>query len=353
MGEFDAKAPVRRRASRRSGKGPTVADVAREAGVSPMTVSRVVNKEANVVDATREKVEAAIARIGYVPNAAARALAGAHQCRIALVHDNPSAAWLSALLVGCLAQASQSNAQLLVENCDDPQDPERLASRFAAARIDGVILPPPLGDDQRLLEALGKAGIPFAQVASGNPSPSADNAGIDEREAARTMTRYLLDKGHRRIGFIRGNAKHTAAELRQAGYEAALEQAGIACDPALIADGDFSYRSSLDAADRLLGLDAPPTAIFASNDDMAAAAVAVAHRRGLDVPGDVAVCGFDDTAIATMIWPQLTTVRQPVDAMARTATRMVIDAVRAERAQRAHTARHEVLDFELIERESA
>ena len=346
-------APVRRRASRRAGKGPTIADVAREAGVSPMTVSRVVNKEGNVVEATREKVEAAIARIGYVPNPAARALAGARQCRIALVHDNPSAAWLSALLVGCLAQASESHAQLLVENCDDPQDVARLVSRFAAARIDGVILPPPLGDDQRLLAALRKVRMPFAQVASGDPSPAADNAGIGERKAAQAMTRYLIDKGHRRIGFVRGNAKHSAAGLRQAGYEDALAEAGIAPDPALVADGDFSYRYALDAAEHLLDLAEPPTAIFASNDDMAAAVIAVAHRRGLDVPRDLAVCGFDDTAIATMIWPQLTTVRQPVDRMARIATQMVIDAVRAERAGQPHKPRHEVLDFALVERESA
>ncbi len=180
---MDDNLPVKaapKRGMRRSGKGPTVTDVAREAGVSPMTVSRVVNKDANVVAATRAKVEAAIARIGYVPNQAARALAGARQCRIALLHDNPSATWLSELLVGCLAQTSESDAQLLVEQSVRLASPEQWAAHLVSHRIDGVILPAPLCDDAELLAALAQAGLAMVQVASGKPSPIADSVAIDD-----------------------------------------------------------------------------------------------------------------------------------------------------------------------------
>lgn len=343
---------TRRRGTRRSGKGPTVTDVAREAGVSPMTVSRVVNKEANVVPATRARVEAAIARIGYVPNQAARALAGARQCRIALLHDNPSATWLSELLVGCLAQASESDAQLLVERSDRPGSPAQLAAHLVSHRVDGVILPPPLCDDAGLLAALAQAGLAMVQVATGRPAAIADAVAIDDHAAARDMTRSMIALGHRRIGFIAGNPNQTASELRQAGYVSALAEAGIACDPALIVAGDFSYRSGLTAANALLELPDRPTAIFASNDDMAAAVVAMAHRRRLDVPGDLSVCGFDDTALSTTIWPELTTVHQPIGEMARAATRLVIEAVHALHEAAPRAVRHVCLPSGIVTRHS-
>ena len=136
-------------------RGPTVADVARHAGVSPMTVSRVINREPNVLPATRAKVDEAIAALGYVPNAAARSLAAGQQCRIALLHANPSAAYLSEVLMGSLAQASQIDAQLIVEHCELDEDPQALVRRLAGHRVDAVLLPPPLCDDAALVAALG------------------------------------------------------------------------------------------------------------------------------------------------------------------------------------------------------
>lgn len=344
-----AKLPRRRR---RTQSAPTAADVARAAGVSLMTVSRVINGEANVVEATREKVLDAVRLLGYVPNSAARSLAGGRQCRIALLHSNPSAAYLSEFLVGTLEEASATDAQLIVERCDGTESADALVARLKAHRIDAVLLPPPLCDDRALCDALRTRAMPMVQIATGRPVDFAHAVTIDDEEAARVMTRHLIARGHRRIGFISGNANQTASRLRRQGYQRALEEAGLPVDPELLAEGDFTYRSGLVAAEALLALSARPSAIFASNDDMAAAASAVAHRHGLDVPRDVSIVGYDDTPIATTVWPELTTIRQPIQEMARLGTRLLIEAVLHGRAGEAFAVRHERLDFELVARAS-
>jgi len=343
---------IRTRRSRSGSSGPTVDDVARAAGVSAMTVSRVVNLEPNVRPATKAKVQAAIDALGYVPNSAARNLAGGQQCRLALLYSNPSAAYLSEFLMGCLAQAALIDAQLIVEFCDPAQPVQAMVQRLRGHRADGVLLPPPLCDDEALLAALRAAGLPVAQIATGRPLATALAVTIDDKAAAHAMTAHLIALGHRRIGFIAGDIRQSASLLRRAGYEAALAEAGLIVDPALITQGDYSYRSGLAAAEILLAVYPRPTAIFASNDDMAAAALAVAHRHHLDVPGDIAICGFDDTAMATTIWPELTTIRQPIAEMARRATANLTEAVRALAAGRKLPLRHDQLDYTLISRDS-
>lgn len=330
-----------------------MADVARVAGVSPMTVSRVINREANVLPATRAKVERAVSALGYVPNAAARSLAGGRQARIVLLYGNPSAAYLSEFLVGSLGGADEEGAQLVIERWHPEEAVDALARRLAGQRVDAVLLPPPLCEDPALLAALAGAGIPFALVAAGTPAADAPAVIISDEAAAHAMTRHLIGLGHRRIGFIAGDANQSASGLRRAGYLRALAESGIAEDGALIREGDFTYRSGLAAAEALLALDPRPTAIFASNDDMAAAAVAVAHRRHLDVPRDISVAGFDDTAMATTIWPELTTIRQPVAEMARGAIRLLTDSIHARRDGGTAPPRHERLDFALVVRGSA
>ena len=341
----------RPRKARPGGSGPTIADVARRAGVSPMTVSRVVNREGNVLAGTTLKVEEAIKALGYVPNVAARSLAGGKQCRIALLHSNPSAAYLSEFLMGSLAQASSDNAQIVVEYCDDADTVETLAGRLKSHRVDAVLLPPPLCDNNGLIAKIHDLGLPMAQIATGRPSPDAYAVIIDDKAAAKAMTEHLISLGHSRIGFIAGNENQTASALRKAGFEAALQEAGIALDRTLIRPGDFSYRSGLAAAEELLASDNPPTAVFASNDDMAAAAVAVAHRHRLEVPEDISVCGYDDTAMATTIWPELTTVRQPVADMAKVATALLVEDVKGSSAS-SDGERHRMLDYEIVRRNS-
>jgi LacI family transcriptional regulator len=168
------------------------------------------------------------------------------------------------------------------------------------------------------------------------------------------MTRHLGALGHVRIGFITGNPNQTASAERLDGYRAALADMRLPDDPALVTEGLFTYRSGLDAADRLLDLDDAPSAIFASNDDMAAATVAIAHRRGLDVPSDLTVCGFDDTALATTIWPELTTIRQPVVEMSRMAVELLVHAIRLSKAGRLGDIGepHVLADYTLIRRQS-
>jgi len=337
---------------RRPKGAATIHDVARHAGVSSMTVSRVINGEKSVRPVTREKVDAAIRELNFLPNPAARTLAGGSVVRIGLLCSIPNAAYLSEFLVGALERCGQVNAQLIVKRYMPGEDLQAAAEMLIGARLDGAILPPPVGDAEALVAQLRAANITLIATGSMRPSNSLASVGIDDFAAAEAMTRHLITLGHRRIGFITGRVEHASSSLRLEGYRKAMTDAGLRVDDAMIADGTFTYHSGLDAAERLLAIDPQPTAIFASNDDMAAAAVAVAHRRGLDVPADLSVCGFDDTPLATTIWPELTTIRQPVSAMSEEAVTMLTDLIRDQREGRDQEPPHRLLDFELIRRQS-
>lgn len=343
---------MNRPTSRRQRTNATITDVAQMAGVSPMTVSRVLNGEGNVRPTTRDVVNAAIAALNYSPNPAARSLAGAAPVRIGLLYSNPSAAYLSEFLVGSLDYASRANIQIVVEKCDGLGQAEEAAKRLLDSGIEGIVLPPPLCDSLPLLEVLRQAKGLAVTVASGHPAPGFSAVSIDDHRAAFEMTRHIAALGHQRIGFIIGNPDQTASERRLAGYRDALEAVGLAYDPALVAQGLFTYRSGLDVAEQLLDVPNPPSAIFASNDDMAAATVAVAHRHGLDVPNDLTVCGFDDTALATTIWPELTTIHQPITDMSLAAVELLVKEIRSRRAGHSDPAQHRELDFQLVRRQS-
>ena len=317
-----------------------------------MTVSRVINGEKNVRDETRARVNTAIAALGYAPNAAARSLASARAISVGLLYSNPSAAYLSEFLLGSLDQCSRSGFQLVVQKCDAEEGELRAVDRLIAAGVDGVILPPPLCDSRVIVDGLAVAGVPTVVVATGEPSGSTSAIRIDDFHAAEAMTRHIIERGHRRIGFIRGHPNQTASARRYEGYVAALAANAIAVDPDLVTQGFFTYHSGRDAAERLLSLPDMPTAIFASNDDMAAATIAVAHRRGLDVPRDLTVCGFDDTALATTVWPELTTIRQPVAEMSRNAVLLLAEAIRRKDAGQVAKAVDEVMPYHLVLRQS-
>lgn len=317
-----------------------------------MTVSRVMNHRDKVTPKTRERVEAAIRELNYTPNPAASSLARSDLIRVALLYGNPSAAFLGELLVGGLEQCRRSNVQLVVEQCATEAEAESVTRRLIANGIDGIILPPPYCDTSKVLGMLVRARVPAVAVATDRPSDSVSTISIDDFHAAREMTRHLVALGHRRIGFIVGHPKHHASEHRRRGYVAALLEAGIEPDPHLVVQGLFTYRSGLDAAEQLFELGHAPSAIFASNDDMAAATVAVAHRHGLDVPADLTVCGFDDTALATTIDPELTTIRQPITEMASTAVRQLTDEILRRRAGEPESRQHTMIEFTLIRRQS-
>lgn len=311
-----------------------------------------MNGEANVREKTREIVNAAIADLGYAPNEAARNLAGARQIHIALLYSNPSAAYLSEFLVGGLEQARRCKVQVVVEKCNGRQEAEEAVGRLISDRIDGVLLPPPLADSAQVLDMLDASNTPAVVVTSSALRDNVSAVSIDDYSAALTMTRHIISLGHQRIGFIIGHPNQPASERRLAGYCDAMHEAGLEVPDELKVQGLFTYLSGLDAAEQLLNLEVMPTAIFASNDDMAAATVAIAHRRGLDVPGDLTVCGFDDTTLAVSIWPQLTTIHQPIVDLSGAAADLLVQKIRAQQAGKKQKSRHLMLDFTLIRRQS-
>jgi LacI family transcriptional regulator len=327
-------------------------EVAKHVGVSPMTVSRVLSGDANVKAEMRRRVESAIKEMGYSPNVAARNLARASTVHIGLLYSNPSAAYLNELLVGVLEQSSHAGCQVVLEKCG-ARNERKVIEKLLRDGVDGIILPPPLSDSKIALEALRSARIPFISVATGRADGEGLSVRINDFEAAAAMTRHLLALGHRDIGFIIGAPNQTASAQRHAGFVAALREAGLEPRPEWVKQGSFSYRSGLLAAEELFAAPERPSAIFASNDDMAAAAIAVAHRLQLDVPKDLTIVGFDDTPLATTIWPALTTVRQPVAAMARKAIDLLLEEIRLRGLGRSLEPLQHLLNFSLVVRESS
>jgi LacI family transcriptional regulator len=341
------------RTVRRKGNAVTIHEVAKHAGVSPMTVSRVMNGNANVRAETRDIVMRAVRELNYTPNPAARSLAAAQGTRIAMIYSNPSSAYLSELLVGALAGASRAAAQLVLDTWDNVSaSAERAAARKLAQSVAGVILPPPLCESKAIMSELAAADIPVIAIASARFQNEISCVRIDDFRAAQEMTAHLIGFGHTRIGFIKGNPNQTASGRRFDGYQAALQEAGLTVDPGLVQQGYFTYRSGLEATEKLLTRKRPPTAIFASNDDMAAAAVSVAHRRGLDVPRDLSVVGFDDTPTATVVWPELTTIRQPIAAMAESSVDLLLRNIRRSRENESRIIVDHVVPHLLVKRDS-
>jgi len=314
-----------------------------------MTVSRVINGRSGVAPQTRIVVEEAIRTLGYTPNVAARSLVTSGELRIGVIYSNPSAAFMSDFLTGVFEEASIRGARLILLKGEDGRPPEESAvDDLIAAGISGVILTPPLGESPALLQVLRGAGLPMAAVGA-HAVNDAICVRIDDRGAAYEMAKRLMDMGHRRLGFIVGNPDQTASLERLAGFYAAVrERDDVRTN---IAQGDFSFASGLAAGEQLLETTPPPTAIFASNDDMAAAVVSVAHRRQIEVPGELTVVGFDDATAAVMLWPPLTTVHQPVRRLAAEALSLLVAEIAA--ASPSGTFSDHVLPYEIVERQSA
>ncbi len=340
------------KSARRGSNFVTIHEVARHAGVSPMTVSRVVNGGINVREETRVRVSESIKELNYSPNLAARSLASARALRLGMLYNAGSAPYLSEFLVGSLEQAGISGCQLGINRCDGAQSEREAVERFVETGIDGVILPPPLCDSDAALNAIAEAGIPTVVVATQTSERGHSAVGIDDFQASFAMMRSLVALGHSKIAFIMGDPCRKASDERYKGYLAGMEEAGIRPDPSRVVQGDFTYRSGFDAAEKLLGTNCRPTAIFASNDDMAVATVVVAHRLGLSVPRDLTIAGFDDTPLGTSVWPGLTTVRQPLSDMAREAVKLLLEQIKRKRTGVEHAPVQKLMDFVLVARES-
>jgi LacI family transcriptional regulator len=339
-------------AVRRQHARATISDVARRANVSPMTVSRVINDGGKVRDRTRQAVIKAIEELGYSPNKAARSLASASQIQIGMLYDNPSGTYLSAMLLGVLEQARRSDTQIVVTECATEAEGMAAVRNMVKSGIDGLLLPPPLADSPRVLKLIQESDIQCVTIGTKRSEADISSVSIDDYAAARAMTEHVIRLGHRRIGFIAGSPDQLASDLRLCGYRDALLDAGLPVNESLVVQGQFSYRSGLDAAEALLDVNPRPTAIFASNDDMAAATVATAQRRGIEIPAELTVCGFDDTMLATTIWPEITTIHQPITDMSQAAIELLEKNIRSYRDGLAPERQQLTLDFRFMQRDS-
>ncbi len=304
---------------------PTILDVAQHAGVSMKTVSRVLNQEAHVRPQLREKVMAAVQALGYRPNLAARQLAGQKSFIIAYPFNNPSAAYITDVLMGAARTCRDHGYHLVSEPVElDDQMLQTIERLIQTLRPDGMILIPPLCDMASLVEHISRFKVPLVRIAGGLDLYGKSIA-IDDRSISRDMVAHLVEQGHRRIGFILPHPDHALAQSRYRGYLDGLEEAGIAPEASLIRPGRFDVESGAQAARTLLELPHPPTAIFAANDDMALGALQVAHARHLSIPGDIAIAGFDDSPASRLAYPALTTVRQPTELLGAAAAAMLLD----------------------------
>jgi LacI family transcriptional regulator len=299
----------------------TINDIARLAGVSKKTVSRVINQSPFVKDETRARIDAVIQQIGYTPDPQARGLAFRRSFLIGLVYDNPNAQYIVNSQEGVLDALRGSGFELVVHPCD------RLSEDFIPGvrrfverqKLHGVILLPPVSEDQGLARTLEEIDCQFVRLASVRLDNTSKMIVSSDRDAAAEAATYLEALGHRHIGFIAGPSQHRSAHERQSGFVGALEMRGLSLPPELIVQGAYSFESGVACAEALLARRPRPTAIFASNDEMAAGVYKAAFRLKIVIPDELSVVGFDDSPVASRLSPALTTIRLPIRDMARLA----------------------------------
>lgn len=314
----------------------TIDDVAELAGVSIKTVSRVVNREPNVREATRDKVDRAISELNYRPNKAAQNLASHHSRLIVLIYDDPSAyeipsaGFVIRMQEGALRACRTANYELLIHPClyRSKGVGKELRALIEQVRPDGIVLAAPLSNVRRIVTAIEETGTPLVRVSPGEKNGGPLSVVTNDRETCAEMTRFLASLGHKKIAFITGHPEHKAVGNRFLGYKDGLDQSGLIFSEGLVAAGDNSIRSGEACAAALLENEDPPTAIFAANDDMAAGVIRVADRLGIKVPEQLSVAGSDDVALAQQIYPALTTINQPLATMADEAVTLLIDSAR-------------------------
>lgn len=315
----------------------TIKHVAADAGVSLQTVSRVVNKEAGVRPEMMQRVQASIDRLGYVPSIAAQRMGGSRSYLILALNDRERTIadwraregtdWVDQMLLGGMLTCAEHGYRLIVELVDTHSDhiERELLGAIASLQPDGVILTPPHSGNPLILNLLETQGIAFARIGSVTDGPGI-RLMMDDTRAARLATEHLIGLGHRRIGFISGPADYELSGWRVDGWRAVMEAAGLPSDD-LLAAGDFSHASGRAAAEHLLALPSPPTAIIASNDQMTLAALEVARRHDLVVPTDLSLVSFDDTPIIRLAHPPLTAVVQPIAEASARAVQLIIETL--------------------------
>jgi LacI family transcriptional regulator len=316
----------------------TIGDVARYAGVSTKTVSRVINDEPFVAESTRAKVVAAVRELDYAPNLSAQRLASGRSYVLGLVFHNAAWNYINIVQRALLEKCREEGYGMLMNPCDfeRPADQREILRLVAQQTVDGFIFTPPCDNITSLLEQLRSQHVPFVRLAPRDGQVPLPYVAPDDRQGGFDMTQYLLSLGHERIGFVMGNPDHQASHDRLAGYRAALQGHGVPFDPSLVTPGDFQFDSGLSGGHALLGAEPRSTAIFACNDDMAAGVLAAAHELGIAVPEALSVAGFDDVPLARQVWPSLTTVRQPTYEMAQLAAQLLLRLLKGESLETLH-----------------
>jgi LacI family transcriptional regulator len=317
----------------------TIIDVAEHAGVSIKTVSRVINDVQSVKPQIRERVLRSIEKLDYHPNPSARGLGGNRSYLIGLLYDVSCGYYTTSVLAGAIERSRAAKYQIVMEPCryDDGALAADVARSVRQSRVDGVILTPPLSDLKTVTAVLESQAIPYVRIAPGKHTDTYRTVCTNDRESCASMTEQLAALGHQRISFIIGNPDHAAVLDRYRGYLDGLRSSGLRLDKSLVAQGYNSYGSGVQCARKLLNVSVAkrPTAIFASNDEMAAGVLAVAHSMGLGVPENLSVVGFDDAPLASQVWPALTTIRQPIPDMAAQAAKLLLGILRGEPADHA------------------
>lgn len=323
-------------------------DVARLSGVSLKSVSRVINGEPHVSASLKAKVDAAIAQLNYVPDAAARSLAGSRTFIIGLLLDNPSPHYTMKVQKGVYDAVREHQYHLRIDNVDSSVPEQTFTAQLEAlirnSRCDGFVLTPPLSDNTLLLDFLDDKGIRHARIAPTLKRERGCGVVIDDAAAAAEMARHLWGLGHRSFGMLRAPASHMAAARRRDGFVRELKRLGLQTSVIEI-DAGFSFEGGIKAGEALLASSVRPTAVFAGNDDSAAGVMAACSKAGLKVPDDISVCGFDDSWIARSVWPYLTTIYQPIEEMSILAASLLLRRDEPE-------SRLFELDFHLVVRDS-
>ncbi|MFO7338567.1 MAG: LacI family DNA-binding transcriptional regulator [Lysobacteraceae bacterium] len=312
-----------------TGKPATINDIARLAGVSKKTVSRIINNSPLVRKDTREKVEALMREVGYTPDPLARGLAFRRSFLIGMVYDNPTAQYIVDMQYGALDALRDSGYELVVHPCDtrSPGYIDGVRRFVQQQKLHGVMLVPRASEDQNLADMLAELGVRYTRILPmGVDDQDARLVVTHDRDGAAEAADYLLTLGHRDIALITGPSAYRSAVERTAGFVEALASRGVSVPKARIIEAGYTFESGVAAAEKLLAGKKRPTAIFCGNDEMAAGVYKVAMRTGLSIPRDLSVIGFDDSPLASRLWPSLTSVRRHTRDTGRIAATMLIRA---------------------------
>lgn len=336
----------------------TIKHVAADAGVSLQTVSRVINNEPNVRPEMKNRVQSSIDRLGYVPSIAAQRMSGSRSYLILAINDRDRTIadwqarqgtdWVDQMLLGGMLKCAEFGYRMIFELVDTHSDhvERELLGALAALQPDGIILTPPHSDNPQIVALLDQQKIPFVRIGS-KQNGMGIPVSMDDEGSAWQASRYLIERGHRRIGFISGSNEYDLSGWRIDGWLQAMAKAGL--DAAgLLAAGDFSYASGEVAARALLDRPDRPTAIIASNDQMALATLEVARSLGLSIPHDLSLISFDNTPLVHFTQPPLTAIDQPIAATTSKAVELIIAAQNGDPPPPALT----IVPATIIERDS-